>query len=844
MPEITYLKGWKRLGKTVTKTGVTTYPAVRKFNSHKRHYTSDQKGFDAFYNDLDERGKVGECLLKGDLKGPLNNEPRKGRHVDDASTDWIVLDFDKVLIPAKKATSFTQTVAWCVESLPPAFHKASYVAQASSSYGLDGDFSRASFHLFFFLATPLYPLQVTDLLVVLNQSQPFEGMIGLTGSKLALSYPIDICTGQASRLIYIAPPTFEPGAEDRDGFVETMQSRLIKKTALNFPLLELTPDNYSPSASSRFKSRKVNDLREASGEPRIKGDFWSTFADFTDGSLQSTPIAYQPGEMEITFAEAEGNYIRYNLNGGDSNAYWVYKTDPAVMRNFKGEPFFSFAAASPTMYAWHMNKFCGETLTVDEGNELKEIGLTTEVPYIVRVEKEDKYYTLRADFSNQTYHTLINANSRQGRMDFIKYCGGVVPDPAPNYEVIYDPTNTQRLKPPETATATGYINKFQPSQYMLDCVSVKATLPVKDAIDSYRFSTPNTYILLNSALGDDRESFEKFILWISYIFQKRDKTGTAWVMHGAQGTGKGLLLDQVLRPLFGDSNTRQIRAGLLHDNFDNATGGTLLLALDEFKINAKDTKTMDKLKNMITEKNTNVRNFGEALKAERNFMNVLLFSNHADSTPVAVTDRRFNIAPLQHTPLKNRVENLELFVSRLQEELPRFAIMLASVEATLGEVQVPLMNSAKREMQELTMTAAETLARALKTCDFEFFADMMEFSTATYGGDAGTLMTAKNGIRKFVNEMANPGADKMIGIDRTTIHALYMVHTSDFSVTTHKVSQALGKHQVKWSRKSIEGRIPRTSVWLPVNPADTHAAQQILIDMAIVFGEIGEVRQF
>jgi hypothetical protein len=44
---------------------------------------------------------------------------------------------------------------------------------------------------------------------------------------------------------------------------------------------------------------------------------------------------------------------------------------------------------------------------------------------------------------------------------------------------------------------------------------------------------------------------DHFLNWLAFILQHRDRTKTAWVLHGVPGTGKGLLTNDILRPIFG-----------------------------------------------------------------------------------------------------------------------------------------------------------------------------------------------------------------------------------------------------------------------------------------------------
>ena len=54
---------------------------------------------------------------------------------------------------------------------------------------------------------------------------------------------------------------------------------------------------------------------------------------------QSEEILENPDRMSIQITDdTNPPYIRCNVNGGDSNAYYFKLEDPTYMFNFKGEP--------------------------------------------------------------------------------------------------------------------------------------------------------------------------------------------------------------------------------------------------------------------------------------------------------------------------------------------------------------------------------------------------------------------------------------------------------------------------------------------------------------------------
>ena len=120
---------------------------------------------------------------------------------------------------------------------------------------------------------------------------------------------------------------------------------------------------------------------------------------------------------------------------------------------------------------------------------------------------------------------------------------------------------------------------------------------------------PNFYKLIMHALGNGKPEFEHFMNWLAYIYQYRKKTMTAWIFTGIPGTGKGLFVHKILKPLFGEQQTPMRALENIEEQFNLYMRTALFLVVDEFRMADSGSvgKMADKLKHQITEPNLTIR---------------------------------------------------------------------------------------------------------------------------------------------------------------------------------------------------------------------------------------------
>jgi hypothetical protein len=135
------------------------------------------------------------------------------------------------------------------------------------------------------------------------------------------------------------------------------------------------------------------------------------------------------------------------------------------------------------------------------------------------------------------------------------------------------------------------------------------------------------------------------LMWIADIFQNpASKPGTAIVLVGAQGAGKSVLAENVLRPIIGDAHFTKVGSiEKLAAKFNSHMSGRLLIQGEEV-ISSKRKQDANTLKDAITSYRRSIEMKGRDVFEIDDFARYLFTSNHRDdAVSVETGDRRYTI---------------------------------------------------------------------------------------------------------------------------------------------------------------------------------------------------------
>lgn len=772
MLPLTFLKhATKPLTKIFEADGsVTQFPHVKKLTSS----VIECETLHDVYEAIKDNAAKNRWLLKGELTEPIVNESRANKTNKNEKNQLFVLDFDGIsLSKAKIKTPITEAALCRIANstlalLPQEFQTADHIIQASSSFGTKSN-NLISLHIFFLLDKPLVPSQQKDILLYLNFADKIKPQLKLSANGKTLHYLVDIMMANNAMGVYIAPPVFIGKQTDpvtkRIIFVEGENDFLTTKALLQ---------NANPAKLDNLVKNHIKKLRADAG---LSNEAVKSKSYMYDGIQRS--LITNPDRMRIDFVRAAGDFAYFNINGGDSEAYYCTITSPDLVHNFKGEPSFLMSVADPEFYEW----FLTETLGQEDTEEIRDLA-GTQHPFVFRDYLSGNHFN---GFIDTETETIISCNEAgKGDFDhFMEQHDAVTPDPIPTMEYIYNPTEITGIN--RRTGTMGWVNRYKPTPYIIrdSHLPNDTKIRYKETV-SLKTHAPICYKIIRHVLGDGLPEYRHFIHWLAWIIQNRNKTQTAWIITGCPGTGKQLLYNNIINPLIGVcpvSNDQEM--------FNPFVANNLMLVLDEFELaNAKNEKLMSaNLRQWISEETISVRAHYQGQRKETTYCNVMIFSNSFATVKIPQEEeRRLNVSPRQEISLATKYPDIREEVPLIEDELDALFAYLNSIEVDDNVVKTVLDNEAKMLLRDSSENSTEEFCRAIRTGNLDFFVD--NIMTVLHTGNPImdiALTNAQDTVKFWIAAMAS---GVKLGVHLDAITDIYKVMFSK-SMTPPKMKHLL-----------------------------------------------------
>lgn len=686
----------------------SSYPNVRDFTSH----TVQCPTLKDFHAALVTHAAKGHCLLKGKLHKVLNGESRAGSTQSNDTTDWICLDLDGA--PFDTPREFIAAI--------PELKDVAHIVQYSASYGVNGS-TKLSCHIFMMLDATLPATTIKAWLMDINleSNDTLRKAIVLGRTGAALHWPLDISACQNDKLLYIAPPTIAKGvtctlkASERiqyfPGKLPTLSAKklIVKKT------LEQIKEE---ARSMRDGLRKEANLPALRSQTRWVGDF---------------EIQPKPGQATVTGKKEERGFIYFNLNGGDSWAYHHPVGNPEYIHSFKDEPSYLTRELLPDYY-----KDCRITQRIQQSQP-------TEGGELVLAFRDKR----TAQYWNGTWTESTQQLDLHPAKSELQLNHWMQNHQLPPFEVI--PVWSMHFNPQSTIIVDDEahtINTYVPTKYFRQEYDKNASLNKCPLIKR---------IMLHAVSGGmEDETFEHWLNWLAVIFQHKVKPKTAWILHGEEGTGKGVIISRVLTPLLGAEYVAQKRASELEEKFTGWLEKALIAFIDEIEVSSsqrKDTISGD-LRSFITEDVVTIRHMNRAAVQTKNYTGLIFSSNKTTPVVISSGDRRYNVGFFQKTKLIVTQYELDNVIPK---ELEAFMSYIMTRKADIQQAVTPLKNEAHRALVESNKTSADITASQLANGDLVALWEMrMDLNMALQitGGNAGFAHMYHDIIKREVELLA------------------------------------------------------------------------------------------
>ncbi len=743
----------------------SSYPHAYDFTSHAESCND----LLSFYTLLNKHAAQGHCLLKGPLTKPLVAESRAGSTTTQDATDWLCLDVDGLpnTISSVTADGITKTTPYTIDDLMIDIGLAdmSYILQWSASYGFNDQSLRC--HIFVQLDQKISAPVIKQWLIHLNHSvAQLRDSQKLTKTGNSLTWVLDITACQNDKLIYITPPTLK-GVKNPLG--KTPRVSLVMKKQTTYTL----PTTASASVNRGLTDKRILALRSQSGMPVRK---------LTYKMVGGNEVMVKPDSCDATEIKHDRGFTYFNINGGDSWGYYHPENNPDFIYNFKGEPVYQTKDLLP-----------------DYWKSLQAAGSRTSSDGLIYLAFSDRvtgtYYKGTYDPTNDQLD-INPAKSLVILEHFMKQHGMIKGDFVPEWDVVFDPQGSTCVD-----FTNKVVNRFQLSTYM------------QAEPREIKQCPPTIFKFLHHALGSDVDITEHFINWLAFIVQNRDRTLTSWVLHGVQGTGKGVLISNIIRPLFGRNQTAAIRMRDLGQQYNGYMRQCFIVYVDEMQASAMmdEEGVMADLRNFVTESHITVRDMYSPPVEVRNYTNWMVSSNKPDPLTIPKNDRRTNVAkyqPLKFYPTEKDLEQWPKHEALINKELQDFHDFLFHYPVNKSAAATPIDTADRHTMISIGENSIDSVATALLDGSMEFFIDQLPTSEK-YKTDY-TLNIQVENYRTTIKELidrTDPVTGK-VNIARDELRTIFDYVVGKIPETPNKFTSLLKHHRIHIKKVWLNGKSP------------------------------------
>lgn len=516
----------------------SNYPNVANFTSHHER-CADMKAFEVL---LKKHAAKGHTLLKGTIAKPLVSESRKGSTDSNGHTEYIVFDLDG--IPNLATVEQVLTALGITD--------VSYVVQYSASYKIENNDLRA--HVFMQLTKPMAAPLLKQWLIGLNHSVDLlRNAMKLTKTANGLSWPLDITACQNDKLIYIAPPMLK-------GIKDPLGAKIPRIAYVQKKLNKLDINGAIPTTEvNRTKTdKRINELRVVAGLPERK---------FQLKMVGSNQVMVKPDSATVSEFKIDRGFVYFNLNGGDSWAYYHPENNPDFIFNFKGEPTYQTKELLPEYW---------EEITQQETKANSD-----GVIYLTLLDRKTSNY-FRGTYDQKTDRLELFAAKNETQVrHFAKQHGIPLGDFIPEWDMVFEPLSKYRVD-----VASRKINVYEPTKYGKKKPRKITGVP------------PTIARTILHALGNDLPSYDHFLNWLACVFQYRTRTLTAWILHGVEGCLAGETKIAVRRGRRTGGKDREITIKQAYEKWSGTyklgtgLGKTWDMSLPTFSKSVKDGMTV------------------------------------------------------------------------------------------------------------------------------------------------------------------------------------------------------------------------------------------------------------
>jgi len=419
--------------------------------------------------------------------------------------------------------------------------------------------------------------------------------------------------------------------------------------------------------------------------------------------------------------------------------------------------------------------------------ELLKVGFISENLKILYDVKTEKFVSIDG------YFGVAYKDSDKAAMRYISANIGVCPKGAlelvPKVVLEFNPHKGDVY----TIDTIEVVNTFIPTEYLRQ--RGKAT--TLNSINWKKYPLIHT-VFKNVFIEQDRIDY--FVNWLSYCLQTLKPSGIAIVSKGIQGTGKGVIFNNIITRAFGENNVSDISNEFLKSRFNLDLEGKLFVLANEIKGDFRDGNDVyEKLKMYITEPILRLEEKNMKRKSVKNYMNMWFHSNNAIPLQIQPSDRRYVVFNTTERKLIDVVyedlgyPNISFFIEDMEnQEVDDFIYDIMSLKFDKEKATRVISTKEKEIISEASTPKIEIIVNKLKEKDFDYFREYIyDFYELNNSEKANEL---KDSLHKmlnigtaddFINELGHEVHQGFIL--NSTLNSLYQI-IIDIEATPNRIS--------------------------------------------------------
>ena len=241
-----------------------------------------------------------------------------------------------------------------------------------------------------------------------------------------------------------------------------------------------------------------------------------------------------------------------------------------------------------------------------------------------------------------------------------------------------------------------------------------------------RYEMPKHIGMLLDNLFKDKKQMQQFLNWLAFIYQKRERTQTAWVFAGKPGTGKGVLVDYIIKGIWKHNAVCNLTDSHLESAFNPYMQDKMIVHFNEISADTKKSRVSvkNRLKTWLTDETIFINSKGIKEVERSNYCNIIMNSNEHIPIDIETGDRRFNVVRTDNVLIKQDwFTGGGVTVGYIMSEVEDFAAYQAGYDVDEKLAHSVVMSELKEELIEAVKTMPELISEAIVNKDFDFFLD-------------------------------------------------------------------------------------------------------------------------